>query len=146
MLMLYSLTANASPDSAEINRWYSEQQVEAGRLLFGEHCSVCHGKQAEGNASWKIRLPDGSLPPPLNGTAHTWHHQLPLLRRAITLGGQQFGGKMPGFGGKLKQHQVDSIIAWLQSLWSDEIYAMWSGQGIERLEQPEILKNLLDGL
>jgi len=145
--MLFSLAADVLSDSAEIKRWYSQQQVEAGKLLFGEHCAICHGKRAEGNANWKTRLPDGSLPPPpLNGTAHTWHHQLPVLRRAITLGGQRYGGKMPDFGGKLKQHQVDSIIAWLQSLWSNEVYAMWSGHDIEKLEQPEILKNLLDGL
>jgi mono/diheme cytochrome c family protein len=135
------------PGPVAAKRWYSQQQVEAGKLLFTRHCAECHGKRAEGNANWRIRLPDGSLPPPpLNGTAHSWHHQLPVLRRAIRVGGQPFGGRMPGFAGKLEDHQVDSVIAWFQSLWSNEIYSLWSGEGVERIEQPEILRDLLKDL
>ncbi|MES9921821.1 MAG: hypothetical protein ABW161_16470 [Candidatus Thiodiazotropha sp.] len=32
---------------------------------------------------------------------------------------------MPGFGEKLKPQQIDEILAWVQSNWTDEIYAIW---------------------
>ncbi|MET0048327.1 MAG: cytochrome c [Sedimenticola sp.] len=130
-----------------VDRWYSQDQVEIGAILFATHCSGCHGKKAEGALNWKVRLPNGSLPPPpLNGTAHSWHHQIPVLRRAINEGGNAFGGNMPGFKEKLSEPQIDAVIAWFQSLWSDEIYSLWSGQGVDMIDQPEIIKELLDGI
>jgi mono/diheme cytochrome c family protein len=143
--LVFSLFSTlAWPDQGSMKRWYTSQQIANGKVLFQQHCAECHGQQAVGTPNWKVRLPDGSLPPPpLNGTAHTWHHQMPVLRLAITDGSQSSGGKMPGFRDKLSDQQIDSIIAWFQSLWNDEIYALWSGYGIERIEQPDILKNLL---
>jgi mono/diheme cytochrome c family protein len=41
------------------------------------------------------------------------------------------GGTMPGFGEKLNSREVDEILAWVQSHWSDEIYRIW----YERNEQ-----------
>ncbi|MCG8427526.1 MAG: c-type cytochrome [Chromatiales bacterium] len=145
--MIFITSVSSGETVSEEVRWYSSEQVETGRELFSIHCSSCHGKRAEGTRNWRQRLEDGSLPPPpLNGTAHSWHHQLPVLRKAINEGGQSFGGKMPGFKDKLSAKQVDAVIAWFQSLWSDEIYAMWSGEGIETIEQPPIIRDLLEGL
>jgi mono/diheme cytochrome c family protein len=56
---------------------------------------------------------------------------LSILRRTVRVGGVSLGGTMPGFGEKLKSHQVDDILAWVQSHWSDEIYRVWH----ERSEQ-----------
>jgi thiol:disulfide interchange protein DsbC len=67
-------------------------------------------------------------PPPLNGTAHAWHHDLDLLRRTIREGGAKLGGQMPAFEGVLNAGQVDSVIAFFQSKWSDEIFQRWAGR------------------
>jgi mono/diheme cytochrome c family protein len=32
---------------------------------------------------------------------------------------------MPGFAEKLSAEQIDDILAWVQSHWSDEIYRIW---------------------
>jgi mono/diheme cytochrome c family protein len=32
---------------------------------------------------------------------------------------------MPGFADKLSPQQIDQILAWVQSHWSDKIYAIW---------------------
>lgn len=32
---------------------------------------------------------------------------------------------MPGFSDKLSVEQIDDILAWIQTHWSDEIYRIW---------------------
>ena len=136
--------ANTSIPESEPERWYTSDQVALGEKLFAIHCAGCHGKNAQGAAFWKTRDKDGNLPPPpLNGTAHTWHHQLPLLRRVISEGGVESGGRMPRFEAKLSPAEIDAVIAWIQSLWSEDIYRQWSGAGTPRITMPDILKDLL---
>jgi len=107
-------------------RWYSAQQVEAGAVLYQAHCAVCHGADGSATAEWRTPDPAGNYPPPpLNGTAHAWHHPLEVLSDTIAEGGAPFGGVMPGFGALLGESDRLAIIAWFQSLWSDEIYRRW---------------------
>jgi len=113
----------ASPTNA---RWYSQQQVSRGNVLYQENCASCHNADASGSTNW--RKPDitGSYPPPpLNGTAHAWHHPLSALRLTIKIGGVPLGGTMPAFANKLDPQEIDAILAWVQSHWSDEIYNVW---------------------
>lgn len=121
-------TDTAAPATAPVSpRWYRTDQVATGAPLFQTHCAECHGANAEGTPTWRETGPDGKYPPsPLNGTAHAWHHPLSILRRTVQVGGVPLGGSMPAFGDKLNQQEIDSILAWVQSHWSDEIYAMWS--------------------
>ena len=115
-------TAYADPTA----RWYSDQQVKAGGPLFATHCAGCHGANAEGTKEWRKRDAQGRLPPPpLNGTAHTWHHPYKILHTTIQKGGARVGGVMPAFADKLNYAEILSIIAWFQSLWPDEIYTRW---------------------
>ena len=115
--------------AAENERWYSDEQVKKGKELFRLNCASCHGQNAEATPNWKQTDANGNYPPPpLNGTAHTWHHDLGLLRRTIREGGAKLGGQMPGFEGHLSASEIDSIIAFFQSKWSDEIYQRWSGR------------------
>lgn len=111
-------------------RWYTPAQVEAGRGVFEKHCAICHGRHAEGAREWKRTLPDGSYPPPpLNGTAHAWHHPLPVLKRTIDEGGVPSGGRMPGLKGRLTDEESFAAIAFFQSRWSGEIYREWLERG-----------------
>ena len=147
LILGLGLSGMAIAGSGEIERWYNPQQVERGSKLFQQHCAQCHGSNAEGTADWKTPLADGSYPPPpLNGTAHAWHHDLTLLRRTIGEGGAAYNGKMPPFGQALNSNQVDAIIAWFQSLWSDEIYRRWRGDAEPEIVQPEIIQKILGNL
>ena len=115
--------------AAHSARWYSPEQARAGRILYDAHCLSCHGANGAGDANWRVRGADGAFPPPpLNGTAHTWHHNLAVLRRTIKRGGIPFGGKMPAFGEILDAEESDSVIAYIQSLWSEETYQIWKEQ------------------
>lgn len=126
----------SAPDEIETTRperWYDPAQVARGKTVFIQNCTVCHGLEAEGTvADWRSRLDDGSLPPPpLNGSAHAWHHPLEVLLRVIDYGGTEFGGKMPAFGEVLEQEDKLAVIAYFQNFWTDEIYQQWmrmSGQ------------------
>ena len=112
--------------SLPLRRWYSEAQAARGDNLFQLNCSVCHKPDASGTPNWKERDANGILPPPpLNGTAHAWHHPLSALRRTVRFGGVPLGGTMPGFADKLNPEEIDAILAWVQSHWSDEIYRVW---------------------
>lgn len=117
--------------SAKAGRWYTTAQVRRGARLFEDNCALCHGANAQGPAQdWRQRLADGSFPPPpLNGTAHTWHHPLPVLLRVIEQGGVPLGGKMPGFAATMDEAQMLAVIAWFQNHWSDEIYRHWQRRG-----------------
>lgn len=107
-------------------RWYTAMQVNDGRQLFEKNCAACHGKNAEGTKEWKKRDAAGNLPPPpLNGSAHAWHHPMDVLIQTITEGGAQWQGTMPGFNDQLSDEEKKSLIAYFQSLWSKDIYDRW---------------------
>ncbi len=113
---------DATPD-AQAN----SQQISAGKQVFEGNCLTCHGVGARGEVSnWQKPDADGKYPaPPLNGTAHAWHHNLKVLRGTIDRGGIPLGGTMPAFKDTLNEEQKDAVLAYIQSLWPEEIYQIW---------------------
>jgi mono/diheme cytochrome c family protein len=102
-------------------------QVEAGRAVYTANCQVCHGAKARGLVrNWRTRGADGALPPPpLNGTAHAWHHDQETLLKTINQGGKPLGGVMPAFKNKLSDEGKIAVLAYIVSLWPEEIYEAW---------------------
>lgn len=131
-------TDEAAPANTPVAmRWYTREQIQAGADLYRTHCATCHKENAEGTKEWKQRDAEGKLPPPpLNGTAHTWHHPLSVLRTVVRRGGAPVGGTMPAFGDKLSSEQIDAILAWVQSRWPEEIYALWSERDTASRRRP----------
>jgi mono/diheme cytochrome c family protein len=122
--------SSESPDKKESvtkGRWFTEKQFALGKQVFTTHCGSCHGAQAEGIVEdWKKRNPDGSFPaPPLDGSAHAWHHPLSVLSRQINEGGVKLGGTMPAFGDTLSDAEVIATIAYFQSFWDEQTYERW---------------------
>lgn len=126
--MLYVATAGLAL-AAEGNpepRWYKPAHSEIGRGLFDVHCASCHGAGAAGAPNWHQVDANGlSHPPPLNGTAHAWHHPLQVLYEQIMRGSAPGVGNMPAFRDVLTRGEVLAIIAYFQSLWPDEVYQAW---------------------
>lgn len=122
----------APPESAD--RWYGQAQVVAGEKIYQQNCLSCHGAGGGGLVKeWRRRLADGSYPPPpLDGTAHTWHHPLSVLERTIRDGTAPLGGNMPAFGKNLTKQQRLAVIAYLQSHWTEGIYRQWLARGGEQ--------------
>lgn len=126
-----AMAANTDSGQAEIARWYTPEQVVAGGEVFAQNCAVCHGAEAQGTAGdWREKLADGSFPPPpLNGSAHAWHHPQEILLRVIDYGGEAMGGKMPAFIDVLDESEKLAAVAYFQDFWSDEIYQQWMQMG-----------------
>jgi len=116
-----------APMPIVVARWYDAQRVSRGAEVFRQNCAACHGANAEGAPNWQKPGPDGKYPaPPLNGTAHAWHHPLASLKDTIRNGTARLGGSMPPWRDKLSEQDVESVIAWFQSQWPDELYAAWA--------------------
>lgn len=130
-VLVIAAVAGCSTDDAVVEtvtgRWYTAEQVAQGEVLFATHCASCHGEQAQGLAEdWRKTDANGNYPPPpLNGSAHAWHHALVVLEDTIAAGGADLGGVMPGFAETLSKDEAQVTIAYFQSLWSDDIYARW---------------------
>ncbi len=122
-------TANkAGNDSKKIEgRWYTTSQVTRGERVFKDNCAVCHGEKGQSLVDdWRETLADGSYPaPPLNGTAHTWHHSREALLRTVNNGGIPLGGTMPAFKDQLSEEDKEAVLAHVMSLWSNNIYMAW---------------------
>ena len=128
VLLLLLTMAGCSPDSGQATqRWYSQQQVDDGAEIFQPYCASCHGEKAQSKAGWKKADEQGHYPaPPLDGTAHAWHHDLSVLRRTTVIGGPPLGGRIPGFKGQLSDVERESVIAYFHSFWPYGIYAYWA--------------------
>ena len=117
----------AASSAGPVSRWYQAQQVERGAEVFRQNCAACHGANAEGAPNWQKPGPDGKYPaPPLNGTAHAWHHPIASLKDTIRNGTARLGGSMPPWKEKLSEADIEAAIAWFQSHWPDELYAAWA--------------------
>ena len=126
LVVLTGLTLLTACQEDETGRWYSTEQVAQGEKVFAQYCAACHGYNAEATANWKQTDANGNYPPPpLNGTAHAWHHSLAVLRQQIREGGAPVGGVMPAFKQVLSAQEIDQTIAYFQSKWPDELYQRW---------------------
>ena len=126
LLIITTLTLNTAYP-ANTNRITDPVILGAGEKLFQTNCAVCHGIKAQGKGEdWNKPNTDGkSPPPPLNGTAHAWHHNMSTLLRTINDGGVPLGGKMPGFKEVLSNKEKLALIAYFQKFWPNEIYQYW---------------------
>jgi len=101
-------------------------QIQLGSQLYATNCASCHGEQLQGNPKWNITTDeDGdNLPPPLNGTGHTWHHSPEQLFNIIKYGlkiyNEGYKGKMQG-NPDLSDEDVWSILAYIKYVWPESI-------------------------
>nr|WP_299245822.1 cytochrome c [uncultured Halomonas sp.] len=129
-IFLVALISGCGEEKVD-GRWYTQAQVERGKTVFTENCASCHGRSAQGRISnWREPQSDGAFPPPpLNGSAHAWHHSFDMLMRTINKGGAAIGGQMPGFEDQLSEEDKEASIAYFQSQWDQRIYDAWLDRG-----------------
>lgn len=101
--------------------------VAMGEDLYAAKCASCHGADLQGEAGWRARNPDGTLPaPPHDETGHTWHHPDAALFAYTKHGGDavtpdDFKSAMPGFGGELSDREIWAVLAYIKSRWPARI-------------------------
>lgn len=118
---------DSEKNNSAMDRGFSPEQIALGEKVFETYCQECHGAGAAGVVrEWQKPLPDGTLPaPPLNGSAHAWHHNDKVLLRTVNQGGIPLGGRMPAFKDVLSQEQKHAVLSYIKSLWPDALYAAW---------------------
>jgi mono/diheme cytochrome c family protein len=96
---------------------------QLGKATFEKNCLSCHGKEAQGLVkNWKQRDANGNFPaPPLNGSAHAWHHSPAALMNTINNGGIKIGGWMPAFKDQLSADEKQAVLDYIHDLWPDNI-------------------------
>jgi len=121
-----SLPGITGNSSAVITPDFDPTQIKRGEQVYLANCVGCHGPNGAGTPDWRKPNTDGKYPPPpLDGTAHAWHHPTNVLKKIILQGTPPDLGSMPAWEGKLTDQQIDDVIVWIKSLWSTEIYDLW---------------------
>ena len=116
-------------------RKLSPEKIKRGEEVYRKNCASCHGPNGEATPGWRTPGPDGRYPPPpLDGSAHAWHHSTETLKKMIEEG--SVDGAMPAWKGKLTDQQIGDVIVWIKSLWPDEVYDIWYEE-IENKPQPK---------
>jgi mono/diheme cytochrome c family protein len=114
-------------DAAPPDRYRDAQQIARGQAVYSKHCMECHGAGGKGlPGDWRIRDAAGRFPPPpLDDSAHAWHHPTAVLLEVIREGSPGGQGNMPAWKGKLGEQEMQDVVAYIKSLWSDEVYELW---------------------
>lgn len=90
-----------------------DPQVQ-GREVYLRVCAECHGERGQGFA-------DHPGAPALDDTGHTWHHPDQQIYDWIVNGKLGVvGDGMPALGDRLSDVEVEAVIAYLHSLWTEE--------------------------
>lgn len=97
-----------SPSGADASPAVSQDVVETGASLYQASCATCHGDGGEGFAERGIPAP------PLDGSAHSWHHPDPQIIGLIRDGGSQ----MPAVGPDWSDSEVEAVLAYVKSWWA----------------------------
>jgi len=113
------------------------EKLKRGEAVYRQNCSSCHGPNGEATPGWRTPGADGKYPPPpLDGSAHAWHHSTETLEEMIRKGSPGGAGGMPAWDGKLTNQEIDDVIVWIKSLWPDDVYEVWHKE-IENKPEPK---------
>jgi mono/diheme cytochrome c family protein len=87
--------------------------VAQGREVFLRVCAECHGQNGEGYANELFALA-------LDASEHAWHHPDQQIRDWIASGKLGLGSEMPALGDQLTGAEIETVIAYLHTLWTPE--------------------------
>ena len=89
-----------------------------GEALYAANCQICHGDQEGTGATGSVPLH--------NENGHTWHHPDVQLEEWIMNGKSGFS-QMPAFRDKLDESEVDAILGYIKTWWTEDQQASQAG-------------------
>ena len=117
-IVFFSGDDGASWETFEGSRWTTTPRLEAGKRIYQESCQNCHGVNGTGEPAENIAGTDVSPAPPLNDSAHAWHHSNQDLIKTILEGSSQEGSRMKAWKDTLSKADAQNVVAYMKSLWS----------------------------
>lgn len=95
------------------------EAVDRGRALYGANCQDCHGVRGVGERPDDIYAKDefGVVAPPLDDSAHAWHHSDFNLVQTI-LNGSPRNERMAAWKHSLSGKDAEDLVAYIKSLWN----------------------------
>ena len=120
-------SVDSQAEEGPLDRNLAPAQVARGHAIYDKRCAECHGVGGKGlPGDWRIRDAEGKFPPPpLDDSAHAWHHPTAVLLEVIREGSPQGQGNMPAWKGKLSEQEMQDVVVYIKSLWSDPVYKLW---------------------
>lgn len=104
LLVGYRVLESRSESSAPV---VSQEVLDEGEALYRTSCATCHGDEGEGFAQPSIPAP------PLDGSAHSWHHSDEQIIGLIRSGGSM----MPAVGSTWSDDQIEAVLAYVKNDW-----------------------------
>jgi mono/diheme cytochrome c family protein len=103
------------------------EEITKGQEVYQRNCQKCHGVKAIGQDP---ENPNGDLnvAPALNGTAHAWHHPPVFLFQKIKNRIVNKSSPMPPFAGILSDDEINAVLAYIKSLWPEDIRKRYDEQ------------------
>lgn len=124
-------------DAVPLDRNLDPTQVARGQAIYDNNCATCHGAEGKGPpGDWRVRNAEGAFPPPpLDDSAHAWHHPTAVLLDVVRNGSPGGAGNMPAWKGKLTEQEMQDAVVYIKSLWSDPVYRLWLKMEQQSLER-----------
>lgn len=96
--------------------------ISKGEALYQKYCVSCHGEKGVGENPLNIYATDeyGVIAPPLDESAHAWHHTDEALVEVI-LEGSSRNPRMKSWKDVLTEEDARDLVGYIKSLWSPRI-------------------------
>lgn len=111
------------------------RMIERGASLYAENCAQCHGDKAQGQDAANPqggKQPDGSyLAPALNEAGVAWYRTNRQLYDYVAKGSLDQNSPMKGFGEKLSENDITSILVFVQSLWPEDLMKQHNAAAVD---------------
>jgi len=108
--------------------------VNAGLIVYQNHCATCHGQKLQGQAKWKLPDATGLWPaPPHDDSGHTWHHaddqlfEMVKYGPAVAMKDPDYKSMMPSFKKVLSDKDIIAVLVFIRSTWSNQTKKWQSG-------------------